>query len=238
MLYYDTFSGESEEAQGQSGVILKGGNHWEKTSDIGEKSGNEVVISEGEVLNLDEARKAVSFDIVAPAALSEGYRLTVIRKIHDRECIQLVYSDGAKTISLFEQPVLRQERLSRSDFREYLLHLGKDRDRIAVLGWHSDKVSFNLVGEMKLPELMEIADQVQERLTVGRFDGFMLPDNLDGAGPRPHRPVIITQPFQGQPQMPPQVNALRIVLNLLFQQGQVSMVFVIEVPVISRMNDG
>ena len=172
MLYYDTFSGESEEAQGQSGVILKGGNHWEKTSDIGEKSGNEVVISEGEVLNLDEARKAVSFDIVAPAALSEGYRLTVIRKIRDRECIQLVYSDGARTISLFEQPVLPKERLKRGDFREYLLHLAKDKKRTAVLGWHTDKVSFNLVGETKLPDLIEMAGQVQERLTTDNVKNY------------------------------------------------------------------
>jgi hypothetical protein len=172
LMYYDTFSGEREEARRQSGLILKGGNQWKKPVDAEEKPGTEDLISEGEVLSLADAQKAVSFHIVAPAVLSEAYRLAVVKKIHDRECIQLVYSDEANTISLFEQPILPEERLSRGDFREYILHLGKDRDRTAVLGWHSDNVSFNLVGEMKLPELMEIADQIQERLVTDRVKQY------------------------------------------------------------------
>ncbi len=156
LLYYDTVSGESEE--GQSGVFLKSGSRWEKGAD---DEGTE--ISGGEILSLAEAQKAVSFAIVAPAILSEDYRLASIRKVSDKECVQLVYSSGTSTISLFQQPMIPEMNLSRADFREYILRLSKDKKRTAVLGWHTDQVIFNLVAEMNLSDLIKVADEIQER---------------------------------------------------------------------------
>lgn len=156
LLYYDTVSGESEE--GQSGVFLKSGRRWEKGAD---DEGTE--ISDGEILSLAEVQEAVSFHIVAPAILSEDYRLASIRKVSDKECVQLVYSSGTSTISLFQQPMIPEMNLSRADFREYILRLSKDKKRTAVLGWHTDQVIFNLVAEMNLSDLIKVADEIQER---------------------------------------------------------------------------
>ena len=164
LLYYDTISGGSEEPQGRSGLILKGGNRWGKSPDADGTAESQMDISDGEILSLAEAREAVSFHIVAPAILSEGYRLTLVKKAPDREYVQLVYSSGASAISLFQQPVVAGERLSREDFREYVLRLTKDKQRTAVLGWHTKQAAFNVVGEgVNLPDLMKIADEIQER---------------------------------------------------------------------------
>ena len=163
LLYYDTISGGSEEAQGSSGLILKSKNGWGKETSGEEKTESRAGISDGEVLRLAEAREAVSFDIVAPATLCEAYRLISVRKIPDKEYVQLVYSSGRNTISLFEQPITGGERLNREDFREYILRLTKNNERIAVLGWHTEQAVFNLVGEMSLPDLMKVADEIQER---------------------------------------------------------------------------
>jgi len=34
---------------------------------------------------------------------------------------------------------------------------------MAVLGWITERLSFNLIGEMTLPELMKIAEEIHER---------------------------------------------------------------------------
>jgi hypothetical protein len=159
ILYYDEISGESEELKGRSGLILKSRSGWK-----GETEGeSHKEFLSGEALTLEEARRSVSFDIVAPSIIGGEYRLRMIRKARDKECVQLVYSNGLSVISLFEQPLGAREKLGRRDFREYILRLAKNKGRMAVLGWVTEHLSFNLIGEMALSELMRMAEEIQER---------------------------------------------------------------------------
>ena len=160
ILYYDEISEESEELKGQSGLILKSENGWQK-KDI-EKGTHEDIVN-GETLTLEEAGKSVSFDIIAPAVIKGEYRLEMVRKAKDKECVQLVYSNGLSVISLFEQSLKAAEKFDRGDFREYILRLAKNEERMAVLGWVTEQLFFNITGEMALSELMEIAEEIHER---------------------------------------------------------------------------
>ena len=159
ILYYDEISEGSEEFKGQSGVILKSESKWKE--EIGDEA-HENVLS-GETLTLEEAKESVSFDIIAPSVIRGEYRLEIVRKAKDKECIQLVYSNGLSVISLFEQPLKAYDKLGRRDFREYILRLAKNEGRMAVLGWGTETLSFNLIGEMPLSELMKIAEEIHER---------------------------------------------------------------------------
>jgi hypothetical protein len=176
ILYYDELSGEREELKGQSGLILKSESGWKEPrpqslsetergtgrgEDAEEKSDEEFLNSE--TLTIEEAKKSVSFDIIAPSVIGEEYRLTMVRKAKDKECVQLVYSNGLGVISLFEQPLEAKEKLGRKDFREYILRLAKNEGPMAVLGWGTEQLAFNLTGEMPLSELMKIAEEIHER---------------------------------------------------------------------------
>ena len=161
ILYYDEISEGSEELEGKSGLIVKSENGWEKEESAKEDAHKEILI--GEPLTLEEARKSVSFDIIAPAVIRGEYHLDMVRKAKDKECVQLVYSNGLSVISLFEQPLEAREKLDRGDFREYILRLAKNEGRMAVLGWVTEQLFFNITGEMALSELMEIAEEIHER---------------------------------------------------------------------------
>jgi len=161
ILYYDEISEESEELEGKSGLIVKSENGWEKEESAKEDAHKEILI--GEPLTLEEARKSVSFDIIAPSVIRGEYQLKMVRKAKDKEYVQLVYSNGLSVISLFEQPLKANDKLGRRDFREYILRLAKNEERMAVLGWGTEALSFNLIGEMTLSELMKIAEEIQER---------------------------------------------------------------------------
>nr|MBC8460926.1 zf-HC2 domain-containing protein [Deltaproteobacteria bacterium] len=65
ILYYDEISEESENLKGQSGLILKSESGWREEI---EDETHEDVLS-GEILTLEEARKSVSFDIIAPSVI-------------------------------------------------------------------------------------------------------------------------------------------------------------------------
>lgn len=170
ILYYDEISSESEELKGRSGLILKSESGW-KGKEEAEEESHEDVLS-GETLTLEEARKSVSFEVIAPSVIRGEYRLEMVRKDRDKECVQLVYSNGPSVISLFEQPLKASEKLGRRDFREYILRLAKNEGRMAVLGWVTERLSFNLIGEMALSELMKIAEEIQERCLTDKARSY------------------------------------------------------------------
>ena len=109
----------------------------------------------------------------------------------------MVYSNGPGVISLFEQPLKAREQLDRKDLREYILRLVGDKERMAILGWVTERLSFNLIGEMTLSDLMKIAEEIQERcltdkakqyyrrLYEGKQDDQLQKDTRDTE--RPHR---------------------------------------------------
>ena len=169
LLYYDTV-GERPE----SGLIMRG------RSDRHERSGHEIDglklkrVYDVDTISLEEAKKLVSFNVVAPSLIASSYAFTGIRKVKGRECVQLLYSNGANTFSLFQQPLVGKERLDRWDFREYIFGLGKDGERSSVLGWYTDEIIFNLVGKADLSYMTEIADEIREYYLMDGVKAYYL----------------------------------------------------------------
>lgn len=165
LLYYDTVGGERPE----SGLIMRG------RPDCYEDGGLETKdISDVDTISLAEAKKLVSFNIVAPSLIASNCTLTGIRKVKGRECVQLLYSNGSDTFSLFQQSTESRERLNRWDFREYTVDLGKDGERSAVLGWYTDEIVFNLVGKADLSRMTGIADEIREYYLMDGVKAYYL----------------------------------------------------------------
>ena len=145
------------------GVILKGPES-QREIDLPETP----AISKGKILTLPQAQKAVDFDPVAPLRLHPGYILDSIRKIEDFNSLHLVYTNGIDTISLFEQPANGERGLAAQDFREYAVYRSIEpfsdeemaQDRATILAWIKGTVSFVLIAEMDMSNLMEVAQTI------------------------------------------------------------------------------
>ncbi len=169
MFYYD-----GSEA-GDSGVFLR------SQGDLKGSPGDEQAkpgITEGEIITLSQAQKLMPFSIIAPEVLGGSYKLELVVKIKGKECIQLVYSDGANTLSLFEQPVWTEDGIGRKDFQEYVLHKAREGQRDAVLGWLSRDIAFSFVGKVGFSELIQLAEEIQEKIATDRLKDFY--ENLYG----------------------------------------------------------
>jgi len=163
MFYYE------EAERGEAGIFLRGQSGRRNRV---EDEGTKPRIVESELITLPDARRLMRFPIIAPEVLGRRYKLKFVLKIKDRECVQLVYSDGLRTISLFEQPVWTKNGIGRKDFQEYILHKAKEGSRNAVLGWITKETAFNLVGEVGFSELIQLAEEIQEKMTVDRLLRF------------------------------------------------------------------
>jgi hypothetical protein len=130
--------------------------------------------------SLSEAQKSMPFPIVAPEVLRGSYKLELALNIKDRECVQLIYSDGVHTLSLFEQPIWTKNGIGRKDFQEYILHKAKEGSKNAILGWLTKEIAFNLVGEAEFSELIRLAEEIQEKITTDKLQGFY--EELYGKG--------------------------------------------------------
>ena len=157
MFYYDG----SED--GSSGVFLRSQDGRERLPEDGKAR---PAIAEGELITLSKAQKLMPFSVVAPEVLGGNYELEVVVKIKDSECIQLVYSDGVHTLSLFQQPLWTENGIPRRDFQEYILHKTREEPRSAVLGWLTSEIAFNFVGEIGFSELMRLAEEIQEKIAT------------------------------------------------------------------------
>jgi len=117
-------------------------------------------IANGHTLTLSEARKAADFDLVSPPRLHPGYMLDQIRRIEGRDALHLLYTDGIHTISLFEQPLDGQRGLVPQDFREYALYRNKGQAGGTILAWRDDALSYVLVGNAEMSQLMDMAQAI------------------------------------------------------------------------------
>jgi len=118
------------------------------------------VISNGHTLTLSEARQAADFDLIAPPRLHPGYSLDQIRRIEGRDALQLLYTDGINSVSLFEQSLDGQRRLSRQDFREYAVYRNKGQAAGTILAWRDDALSYVLIGNTEMSQLMNMAQSI------------------------------------------------------------------------------
>ena len=158
VLYYDAVRGS--EFLGERGVFLRAPRH--RSFPVRGEPFIAPHIANGHKLDLQKAQEAVGFKIVVPQTLYPGYFLESIRKIEKRECLQLIYTNGISTISLFEQAVGSKEKFQSGDFREYVMYSQKGGEPVNIIGWNSAEVSFTLIGEEDFSHLMGIIRAIQE----------------------------------------------------------------------------
>jgi hypothetical protein len=153
ILYYEFFDDGPEYMR--PGIIVRG------PLSQGQISPPEApIISNGHTLTLSEAKETTNFDLVAPPWLHPYYKLDQIRIIEGRDALQLLYSNGINSISLFEQSLDGQRGLSRQDFREYAVYRNQKQAGGTILAWRDDELSYVLIGNIEMSQLMDMAQSI------------------------------------------------------------------------------
>ncbi len=153
IMYYEYFDERPEFMR--PGIIVRGPSYQRKVIPP-----EAPAISNGHTLTLSEARKNVNFDLVSPPWLYPGYMLDNIRRIEGRDALQLLYTDGINTVSLFEQPLDGERGLGPQDFREYAVYRNKGQAGGAILAWRDDVLSYVLIGNAEMSQLMDMAQSI------------------------------------------------------------------------------
>jgi hypothetical protein len=158
IMYYEFIDDDRQISR--PGVILRGSTSLRDSGPADKGSG----ISSTKTLTLPQARKAVSFDLVAPSRIHPGYILDTITKVAGRENLHLLYTNGIDTFSVFEQPLGGNQGLAAKDFREYAVYkssvpaeVSGNQAGMTILAWKNTHVSFVLIGRADMSRLMEIA---------------------------------------------------------------------------------
>jgi hypothetical protein len=153
ILYFESFDDEPEYMS--PGIIVRGPSYQSRIS-----LPQAPAISNGHTLTLSEARETVDFDLVALPRLHPGYSLDQIRRIEGRDAMQLLYTDGINSVSLFEQPLDGRRGLEPKDFREYAVYLNKEQAGGTILAWRDDALSYVLIGNTEMSQLMDMAQSI------------------------------------------------------------------------------
>jgi hypothetical protein len=153
ILYYERLDDQPEHTR--PGIIVRGPSSHGPIS-----SPKAPTISSGHMLSLSEAKEAANFDLVAPPWLHPYYRLDQIRAIEDRDTLQLLYTDGINSISLFEQPLDGRRGLEPKDFREYAIYRNQEKGGGTILAWRDDALSYVLIGNIDMSQLMDMAQSI------------------------------------------------------------------------------
>jgi len=153
ILYYEVFDDGPQYLRG--GIIVRG-----PASEQEIDSSRVPLISNGHTLILSEARQAAGFDLVSPVLLDPGYALDQIRRIEGRDALQLLYTDGIDSISLFEQPLDGQRWLEPKDFREYAVYRNNEQAGGTILAWRDDRLFYVLIGNTEFSQLMNMAQSI------------------------------------------------------------------------------
>ena len=153
ILYYEFLDDGPEYMS--PGIIVRGPSSQRQIN-----SSEAPAISNGHTLTLSEARKAANFNLVSPSWLRPCYRLDQIRRIEGRDALQLLYTNGINSLSLFEQPLDGQRKLEPRDFREYAVYRSEGQTGGTILTWRDNSLSYVLIGNTELSQLMDLAQSV------------------------------------------------------------------------------
>ena len=153
ILYYEFFEDGPEYMR--PGIIVRGPSP-RREIDPSEAP----VISNGHTLTLSEARETAGFNLVSPPWFRPAYALDQIRRIEGRDALQLLYTDGTNSVSLFEQPLDGPRGLSAKDFREYAVYRNTEQAGGTILAWRDDELSYVLIGNTEMSELMDMAQSI------------------------------------------------------------------------------
>jgi len=153
ILYYELF--DDGPGYMRPGIIVRGPS---SQREIG--SPEAPVISNGHTMTLSEARQAADFGLVALPRLHPGYSLDQIRRIEGRDAMQLLYTDGINSVSLFEQSLDGQRGLEPKDYREYAVYRNKGQAAGTILAWRDNVRSYVLIGNTEMSQLMDMAQSI------------------------------------------------------------------------------
>lgn len=153
IMYYEFFDDQPEFMR--PGIIVRGPSYQRQIT-LPEAP----AISNGHTLTLSEARETADFKLEVPPRLHPGYSLDQIRRIEGRDAMQLLYTDGINSVSLFEQPLDGQRGLSRQDFREYAVYRNTEQAAGTILAWRDDVISYVLIGDAEMSQLMDMAQSI------------------------------------------------------------------------------
>jgi len=153
ILYYEFLDDGPEYVR--PGIIVRGPSSPRQIS-----SSEAPVISNGHAMTLSEARETVDFELQVLPMLHPGYELERIRRIDGRDALQLLYTDGINSVSLFEQSLDGQRSLSRQDFREYAVYHNTEQTGGTILAWRDDELSYVLIGNTEMSQLMDMAQSI------------------------------------------------------------------------------
>jgi hypothetical protein len=155
ILYYEFFDEGPEYMR--PGIIVRGPSFQR---DIG--STEAPVISNGHTLTLSEAQEIADFELRAPLWLDPGFELDQIRRIDGRNALQLLYTDGINSVSLFEQSLDGRRGLSRQDFREYAVYRKAEQAGGIILAWKDATLAYVLIGNTDMSQLMNVAQSISD----------------------------------------------------------------------------
>ncbi len=126
-------------------------------------------ITKGIIIEKSQVQLNVNFEPLVPERLPNGYVLTSIRAIEDYNSLHLLYTKELDTISLFQQPSHSQKGLSPQDFRDYAVYCSREPDtdlnikgRGTILAWSNSEISFVLIGDMDLSELIAMVPSINQ----------------------------------------------------------------------------
>lgn len=155
ILYYELLDDQPEYMR--PGIIIRGPLSQGQIS-----SPKAPTISNGHTLTLSEAKETTNFDLVAPPWLHPYYKLDQIRTIEGRDALQLLYTNGINSISLFEQPLDGRRGLEPKDFREYAVYRNEGQVGGIILAWRDDSLSYVLIGNTEMSQLMDMAQSISD----------------------------------------------------------------------------
>jgi len=153
VMYYEFLDDEREYLR--PGIIVRG-----PSSESEINPSKAPVISNGHTLTLPEAKETANFDLAAPPWLHPYYKLEQIRNIEGRDALQLLYTNGFNSISLFEQSLDGQRGLEAKDFREYAVYRNEGQGGGTILAWRDHALSYVLIGNVEMSQLMDMAQSI------------------------------------------------------------------------------
>jgi len=153
IMYYEFFDDEPEYVR--PGIIVRGPSSPRQIS-----SSEAPVLSNGHAMTLSEARETADFELQVLPMLHPGYSLDQIRRIDGRNALQLLYTDGINSVSLFEQSLDGPRGLSRQDLREYAVYRNTEQGAGTILAWKDDALSYVLIGNTEMSQLMNMAQSI------------------------------------------------------------------------------
>lgn len=130
---------------------------------------NAPAISKGQTIEQNQVQDLIDFEPVLPEYLPNGYVLSSIRIIDESCCLHLIFTRKLDTVSFFQQPSHSKNTLTAQDFRDYAVFISQDpetnpliKGRGTTLAWSDNNMSFVLIGDADLSELMDMVHFINQ----------------------------------------------------------------------------